>query len=192
MKKLVALLLVAVMCFALVACGSKKPVQSEIENFSEKTNVELTVEAVNALLASKEYAQKTAKYEDTFQQKVRTPKVTYVMEYHLDSFDGFALNLLLINLEIDYAVDDGAMDRTTLVVDLENGKWCDEVRSDFAKWQNSFDGVCKSVEDCYFIFLQNTFVEAGNSGSVFLNENESYSVFSDEELATVNAGLNVG
>jgi uncharacterized protein YacL len=96
MKKLVALLLVAVMCFALVACGSKKPVQSEIENFSEKTNVELTVEAVNALLASKEYAQKTAKYEDTFQQKVRTPKVTYVMEYHLDSFDGFALNLLLI------------------------------------------------------------------------------------------------
>ncbi len=188
MRKYIAVFLSIVLCFMLVACG-KKPVQSQIENFGEKTNVELAIESVNTLLASKEYKEKNSQFEEVTGSASRTPKVTYVMEYQNDSFDGFALHLLLINLEADFAVDDGFYDRTTLVVDLTNGSWCDEIRSDFAKWQNSFDGICKSIEDCYFIFLQPTFIDAGQSGSVLWSDGETYSVLSEEELSQINGKL---
>lgn len=188
MKKYIAVFLSIALCFMLAACG-KKPVQSQIENFTEKTNVELAIESVNTLLASKEYKEKNSRFEETTGSASREPKVTYVMEYQNDSFDGFALHLLLINLEADFAADDSFYDRTTLVVDLTNGSWCDEIRSDFAKWQNSFGGICKSIEDCYFIFLQPTFMDAGRSGSVFWSDSESYSVLSDEELTQINEKL---
>ena len=189
MKKIIAFILALVVCLSLAACGAK-PVQSNIENFGEKSNVELTIEAVNALLASKEYVEKNAKFEELTGSESRDPKVSFVMEYKLDGFDGFNLHLLLINLELDYAANNCGYDRTTLLVDLNNGSWCDEIRSDFEKWQKSFKGNCESIEDCYFIFLQPTFVEAGQNGSVFWNENESYSVLSADELAQINAGLN--
>ena len=189
MKRMIALTLALVMCLSLAACG-KKPVQSEIENFEAKSNVELTAEAVNTLLASKEYQEKNGAFEEATGSESRKPEVSYVMEYKNDSFEGFSLHLLLINLSVDFAVKGGFNDRTTLVVDLTNGKWCDEIRSDFEKWQNSFDGSCKSVEDCYFIFLQPTFVEAGQSGGVFWSESETYTVLTAEELAQVNAALN--
>lgn len=188
MKRIITLLTAISLCFALAGCG-KKPVQSQIENFGEKTKAELTIESVNALLASEEYKEKNEKFEELTGSDSRAPKVAYVMEYQIDDFEGFALHLLLINLEVDFAVKDGFYDRTTLVVDLTNGSWCDEIRSDFEKWQKSFGGVCKSIEDCYFIFLQPTFVEAGTSGSVFWNESETYSVLSDEELAQINSAL---
>lgn len=190
MKRIMALFMAISLCFAFAAC-SKKPVQSQIDNFSEKSNVELAIESVNTLLASKEYKEKSSAFEKATGMVSKAPKVTYVMEYQVDSFDGFPLHLLLINLEADFAVDGGFTDRTTLVVDLNNGSWCDEIRSDFAKWQNSFGGICKSVEDCYFLFLQPTFMEAGQSGSVFWSENETYSVLCDEELAQINAGLTI-
>lgn len=188
MKKTIALLLAMILCFTFTACG-KKPVQSQIDNFGEKTNVELAIEAVNILLESKEYKEKNGAFEKSTGSESRTPKVTYVMEYQNDSFDGFALHLLLINLEVDYEADKSFFDRTTLVVDLTNGSWCDEIRSDFNQWQKSFGGVCKSVEDCYFIFLQPTFMDAGRSGSVLWSESETYSVLNDEELSKINQGL---
>ena len=188
MRKYIAILLVVALCFTLAAC-SKKPVQSQIEGFDEKTNVELAIESVNALLASKEYKEKNSQFEEATGFDSKEPKVTYVMEYQNDSFDGFALHLLLINLEVDFADDDSFYDRTTLVVDLTNGSWCDEIRSDFTKWQNSFGGVCESIEDCYFIFLQPTFVDAGKSGSVLWSDSETYSVLSDEELTQINEKL---
>ena len=168
----------------------RKPVQSNIENFGDKSNVELTIEAVNALLASKEYKEQSGKFAEMTGSAPRDPKVTYVMEYKLDGFDGFNLHLLLINVELDYATGNGFNDRTTMVVELTNGNWCDDIRSDFEKWQRSFKGNCESIEDCYFLFLQPTFVEAGQNGTVFWNENESYSVLRADELTQINSGLN--
>ena len=188
MKRILSIILALTLCLSLAACG-KKPVQSEIENFEEKTNVELTIEAVNSLLASKEYKEKNSAFENATGSKSKNPTVTYVMEYQIDNFDGFDLHLLLINLSVDFAVNNGFNDRTTLVVDLNNGNWCDEIRSDFEKWQNSFKGVCERVEDCYFIFLQPTFMEAGQSGSIFWNESETYTVLSEDELAQINSAL---
>ena len=49
MKRIIAMFLALVMCLSLAGCGAK-PVQSSIENFGDKSNVELTIEAVNALL----------------------------------------------------------------------------------------------------------------------------------------------
>lgn len=188
MKKLFVLLTAILMCLSLIACGSK-PVQSQIENLEEKSNTELAVEAVNTLLSSDAYKEKNGAFEEATASESRAPEVTYVMEYQNEDFDGFDLHLLLIDLRVDFAADDGFYDRTTLVVDLSNGSWCDEIRSDFAKWQKSFGGVCEKIEDCYFIFLQPTFIEAGRSGSVFWSENESYSVLNDEELAQINTAL---
>ena len=189
MKRSIAFILALVMCLGLTACGSK-PVQSQIENFEKKTNVELAIEAVNTLLGSKEYKEKNGAFETATGSESRAPEVSYVMEYKNDSFDGFALHLLLIDLKVDYAVEDGFNDRTTLVVDLTNGSWCDEIRSDFGKWQDSFQGVCESIEDCYFIFLQPTFVEAGQNGSIFWSESETYNVLSEVDLKQINGALN--
>ncbi len=189
MKRSIAFILALVICLGLAACSSK-PVQSQIENFETKTNVELAIEAVNTLLNSKEYKEKNGAFEAATGSASRVPEVSYVMEYKTESFDGFALHLLLIDLKVDYAVEDGFYDRTTLVVDLTNGSWCDEIRSDFSKWQDSFQGVCESIEDCYFIFLQPTFVDAGKAGSVFWSENETYNVLSENDLSQINTALN--
>ena len=189
MKKIIAFILVLAVCLSLAACGAK-PVQSNIENVHDKSNVELTIEAVNGLLASKEYVEKKSKFEELTGSESSNPKVSFAMEYKLDGFDGFDLHLLLINLELDYAANNSFYDRTTLVVDLTNGNWCDEIRSDFGKWQKSFKGKCESIEVCYFLFLQPTFMEAGQNGNVFWNENESYTVLSQDELAQINNGLN--
>ena len=189
MKRIIAMLLALVMCLSLAGCGAK-PVRSSIENFGEKSNVELTIEAVNALLASEEYSEKSSKFEELTGSAPKEPKVTYVMEYKLDGFDGFDLHLLLISLEVEFAVKKGIHDRTTLVVDMNNGSWCDGVRSDFDKWQNSFKGNCESIEDCYFIFLQPTFEEAGRRGAVLWSENESYTILESDDLTRINAGLN--
>ena len=189
MKKSIAFVLALILCLNLAACGSK-PVQSNIENFESKTTTELAIEAVNTLLASKEYTKKNEAFETMTGSASRTPEVGYVMEYNNDNFDGFALHLLLIDLKVDFAVNNGFSDRTTLLIDLTNGSWCDEVRSDFAKWQNSFGGVCESIEDCYFLFLQPTFVEAGQSGNILWSERETYNVLGEDELKQINGALN--
>lgn len=188
MKRYFAFIMALTLCASLCACETK-PVQSNIENVQDKSNVELAIEAVNALLTSQEYKEKSGKFQELTGSAPRDPKVTYVMEYKISGFDGFDLHLLLINLELDYAANNGFYDRTTLVVDLTNGNWCDEVRSSFNKWQNSFKGVCESIEDCYFLFLQNTFMDAGRSGTVLWSENESYTVLPDADLEQINSGL---
>jgi hypothetical protein len=188
MKKALSLILALVLCLSLAACETK-PVQSNIQNIQDKSHVELAIEAANALLASEEYQKKSGEFEKRTGSAPKAPKVTYVMEYKISGFDGFDLHLLLINLEMDYAAGDTFYDRTTLVVDLTNGNWCDAVRSDFDKWQNSFKGVCESIEDCYFLFLQPTFMEAGQNGTALWSENESYTVLTGADLEQINNGL---
>ena len=112
MKKIIAFILVLAVCLSLAACGAK-PVQSNIENVHDKSNVELTIEAVNGLLASKEYVEKKSKFEELTGSESSNPKVSFAMEYKLDGFDGFDLHLLLINLELDYAANNSFYDRMT-------------------------------------------------------------------------------
>ena len=93
MKKWIALLLAAVLCLSLAACGGKNDtsVSSDapaniVVDGQEVSAKDFLIEYLSAYIQSDEYLTRTAEFEKTFGQAAQPFAVTYAFELKLDGW----------------------------------------------------------------------------------------------------------
>lgn len=187
MKKILALLLVSIMALSLVACGGNnanaetndnQTSQTETSNESNLTEQQqMVVDATNQVLASDSFKEIVSAYEEASQSEAKEPKVVQAIDYQLDDFNGYKVDVMLIKLQADVMYDNAIYKDFQILVDKESGEVYDKVSLNVAEWSNSFDGTCKSEEDvkpmllmCYSFLEQNGLLWTDSETLVELTE----------------------
>lgn len=187
MKKILALLLVSIMALSLVACGGNnanaetndnQTSQTETSNESNLTEQQqMVVDATNQVLASDSFKEIVSAYEEASQSQAKEPKVVQAIDYQLDDFNGYKVDVMLIKLQADVMYDNAIYKDFQILVDKESGEVYDKVSLNVAEWSNSFDGTCKSEEDvkpmllmCYSFLEQNGLLWTDSETLVELTE----------------------
>lgn len=187
MKKILALLLVSIMALSLVACGGNnanaetndnQTSQTETSNESNLTEQQqMVVDATNQVLASDSFKEIVSAYEEASQSEAKEPKVVQAIDYQLDDFNGYKVDVMLIKLQADVMYDNAFYKDFQILVDKESGEVYDKVSLNVAEWSNSFDGTCKSEEDvkpmllmCYSFLEQNGLLWTDSETLVELTE----------------------
>lgn len=187
MKKILALLLVSIMALSLVACGGNnanaetndnQTSQTETSNESNLTEQQqMVVDATNQVLASDSFKEIVSAYEEASQSEAKEPKVVQAIDYQLDDFNGYKVDVMLIKLQADVMYDNAICKDFQILVDKESGEVYDKVSLNVAEWSNSFDGTCKSEEDvkpmllmCYSFLEQNGLLWTDSETLVELTE----------------------
>ena len=137
MKKILALLLVSIMALSLVACGGNnanaetndnQTSQTETSNESNLTEQQqMVVDATNQVLASDSFKEIVSAYEEASQSEAKEPKVVQAIDYQLDDFNGYKVDVMLIKLQADVMYDNAIYKDFQILVDKESGEVYDKV-----------------------------------------------------------------
>lgn len=192
MKKILVLILVTIMALSLVACGGNNS-QTETNNSEAETNNEpqlteqqqMVVNATNQFLGSDIYKDAVGAYEEITGEEARVPKVIHAIDYQLEDFNGYAVDVMLIRLEADVLYGDSVYEDTQLLVDKGSGEICDRITID--EWTKAFDGSCESEEDVYpMLIMCYSFLE--NNGQMWA-EMETLTELTEADLEVINNNL---
>ena len=132
MKKLIALLLAAVLCLSLAACGSKKD-ESAVENIEingEKVSItDFLIERLKEYTSTEEFADREKRFADTFGAPDKPFTVTRAIELKADELgeSNLSIHYLLVKADWQYATDDDFSDNNILiVVNYDTGEVLDQ------------------------------------------------------------------
>ena len=206
MKKILALLLVTVMVLSLVACGDNTGEvttntsevttnNNEVETNNSEAEVnhepqlteqqQMVVNATKQFLASDSYKEVVDAYEKIMGSEATEPKVMQAIDYQLDDFNGYNVDVMLIKLQANVLFGDSSWNEVQILVDKESGDVCDRISVD--EWVKTFDGTCDSEEDvnpmlimCYCFFE--------NNGRVW-TEMETLMELTEADLDVINNNL---
>jgi|GEM_PF-3373141 len=96
MKKIISLILAAIMSLNLVACGGDvKTVKASDE---EKQAV---ITAAQKCLDSDEFKSAVELYESTFETEANTPEIINALTFKYDNYEGMAVDFILFNVKAD-------------------------------------------------------------------------------------------
>lgn len=189
MKKLCALLLVAVMSLSLVACGDKEENKVEdIEVNGETVSVtDFLVENLGEYINSEGYLERQKIFEDGFGTDAKEFTVTRVIEVSADDLGEkqISVHFLAVKADCDWGkgVDD-YYSNILLVVDYETGEVYDEFIID-ASWAD----MNGTKEQEIFYMLNGPLVGEGYEGGTVIVDTETRTELSEEDIATINEAL---
>ena len=130
MKKILALLLAAVLCLSLAACGGKNDtsVSSDapaniVVDGKEISAKDFLIEHLSAYIQSDEYLARTAEFEKTFGQEAQPFAVTYAFELKLDGWgsENQPLHFFMVKANCNYCMDSGSADSMIMAIDYDTG-----------------------------------------------------------------------
>lgn len=169
MKKVLCLLLAAVLCFGLVAC--KENVKAQPASDTDKQAV---ISAAKQCFESEAFVTAVELYETTFGEEATAPEIINALTFKWEDFNGIAVDFILFHVKADGAfLRDGetivfdsvqfAVDRTTGTVynsmelqdKMNNPPATNETMEDAAAWamisstlkQNTSDWVWTEMEE---------------------------------------------
>ena len=132
MKKWIALLLAAVLCLSLAACGSKKG-ESAVENIEingKKVSItDFLIERLKEYTSTEEFADREKRFADTFGAPDKPFTVTRAIELKADGLgkSNLSIHYLLVKADWQYATDDDFSDNNILiVVNYDTGEVLDQ------------------------------------------------------------------
>lgn len=167
MKKLVALLLVAVIILSLVGCGKKEPTPAPIiVNGKEVDVTDFLIEHLSEYVQSEGYLQREKRYEDMTGNNAPPLTVTKVLEVNAWDLgmDMISVHFLAVKADCMFAVDEnGIYDSILLVVDYETGEVYDEFTID-----PSYQAMDNTKEHELWLMLNGPLVGAGYDGCPIL------------------------
>lgn len=200
MKKLIALLLAAVLCLSLAACGEKSnaPADSAVDGGKSSTPANLVVdgkeisvtdfliEHLNEYIQSEGYLERKANFEAIFGNEENNFSVTRVIEVSADNIgsDKLSIHFLAIKADCGWAVDGDLNDSILLVANYSNGKVYDEFTVD-DDWQNKED----SVEQQIWVLLHSILSSDDYDGGIILTDSEMRTELSESEIAKINEAI---
>ena len=189
MKKLCALLLVAVMSLSLVACGNKEENKVEdIEVNGETVSVtDFLVENLGEYINSEGYLERQKIFEDGFGTDAKEFTVTRVIEVSADDLGEKQISVHFLSVKADCDWGKGVDDyysNILLVVDYETGEVYDEFIID-ASWAD----MNGTKEQEIFYMLNGPLVGEGYEGGTVIVDTETRTELSEEDIATIKEAL---
>ena len=190
MKKWIALLLAAVLCLSLAACGGNKPDEAaDGEGSGLTAEQQLIVDAVKTEVQSERFSEWQTLYKKDMGSDPKAPEVSAVMHYEIEDFEGEKIDCYLI--DITAGVCHGAPDGNTytdsrygLFVSSDGKMVIDSITVDALY----FNGDTSTPEGraTYLLWIFGGMMDGTYEGS-FLNDSETVIEWSADEVASLNS-----
>ena len=190
MKKLIALLLAAVLCLSLAACGSKKD-ESAVENIEingEKVSItDFLIERLKEYTSTEEFADREKRFADTFGAPDKPFTVTGAIELKADGLgkSNLSIHYLLVKADWQYATDDDFSDNNILiVVNYDTGEVLDQFMAEESWLEDS-----ESTDYWNYIMLNGPLVGSGYDGGAIVTDSETRTELPESEIAKINEAI---
>ena len=190
MKKIFAVIMIAVLCFALCACGGGDQTM-DIEITPDMEQEDVAVAALKAFKNSDLYEKLVEGYEKNSGQPGNGFTITRATEYTIPDLNGKAYHLLMVNADaMVYSEPNKAFfDRVILLVDLDTGKvydnyYCLNVGSYMGEMENEEDVLtyCMAVYNSYLMDCNEGIMTSADS-------DEAHWDLTAEEIAAINEAI---
>jgi hypothetical protein len=182
MKKVIAMVLAAVLCVSMVACGAPK-IEEKPASDGEK---QLVIDSAKTALFSEEFQGYVKYFEDMTGSDSGNPEILNVFTFKHPDVEGMAMNLVLFNVKYNVGVEECAFDTVQFVVDQETGEVYDSVT-----YRNEqYTGELKDKHDAMIMFLHSGVLMDKNSNDYLWADNEESTRFTDADLKEINAAIN--
>ena len=190
MKKLIALLLAAVMCLSLAACGGKKD-ESAVEDIKingESVSItDFLIERLKEYTSTEEFADREKRFADTFGAPDKPFTVTRAIELKADGLgeSNLSIHYLLVKADWQYATDDDFSDDNILiVVNYDTGEVLDQFMAEESWLEDS-----ESTDYWNYIMLNGPLVGSGYDGGAIVTDSETRTELSESEIARINEAI---
>lgn len=187
MKKILSLLLVAVMCLGFAACGGKKV---DVTDASDE-QLQAVIDAAQTYFNSKQFKEYVELFESTYGQDAKKPEIVVAFTFKYDDVMGQAYNLILFNIKADAAVDaDGEIfgyDSIQVIIDNKTGTAYDSIT--YREECLNFDGNIETYEDGIIGFLNSGVLYEGSDDYLY-SEMEISTRFTKDNIKEINNTLN--
>ena len=190
MKKWIALLLAAVMCLSLAACGSKKD-ESAVENIEingEKVSItDFLIERLKEYTSTEEFADREKRFADTFGAPDKPFTVTRAIELKADGLgeSNLSIHYLLVKADWQYATDDDFSDDNILiVVNYDTGEVLDQFMAEESWLEDS-----ESADYWNYMMLNGPLVGSGYDGGAIVTDSETRTELPESEIARINEAI---
>lgn len=193
MKRLIALLLAAVLCLSLAACGGKNDtsVSSDapaniVVDGKEISAKDFLIEHLNAYIQSDEYVARKTEFENTFGQEAQPFAVTYAFELKMDNYgnEGIPIHFFMVKANCNYCMDGGSGDSMIMAIDYDTGTVYDQFSVD-ESWMekgNKEEAICVAV-------ATGCFGSSDYNGDPIFTDSEVHIPLSDSDIAEINRAL---
>ena len=190
MKKLIALLLAAVLCLSLAACGSKKD-ESAVESIEingEKVSItDFLIERLKEYTSTEEFADREKRFADTFGAPDKPFTVTRAIELKADGLgeSNLSIHYLLVKADWQYATDDDFSDNNILiVVNYDTGEVLDQFMAEESWLEDS-----ESTDYWNYMMLNGPLVGSGYDGGAIVTDSETRTELPESEIARINEAI---
>ena len=190
MKKWIALLLAAVLCLSLAACGGKNDNgAANGEDNSLTAEQQLIVDAVKIEVQSEKFTEWQTLYKNNMGSDPKAPEVSAVMHYEIEDFEGEKIDCYLIDITagVCHVAPDGNTytdSRYGLFVSSDGKMVIDSITVD----AHNFNGDTSTPEGraTYLLWMFGGMMDGNYEGS-FLNDREKVTEWSADEVAIINS-----
>jgi hypothetical protein len=186
MKKILALVLVFLMSFSLVACGGEKV--SDIEVNGEKVSVtDFLIENLGKHMSTEEFAAREAKFEEMFGAPEKPFTVTRAIELEVDGLgeSNMSIHYLLVKADWQYAINEEFSDNNILlVVNYDTG----EVYDTFMAEESWLEDT-ESLDYWNYCMLNGPLCGSGYDGGVIVIDTETRTELSEKDIEKINEAL---
>ena len=190
MKKLIALLLAAIMCLSLAACGSKED-ESAVESIEingEKVSItDFLIERLKEYTSTEEFADREKRFADTFGAPDKPFTVTRAIELKADGLgeSNLSIHYLLVKADWQYATDDDFSDNNILiVVNYDTGEVLDQFMAEESWLEDS-----ESTDYWNYMMLNGPLVGSGYDGGAIVTDSETRTELPESEIARINEAI---
>ena len=193
MKKWIALLLAAVLCLSLAACGGKNDtsVSSDapaniVVDGQEVSAKDFLIEYLSAYIQSDEYLARTAAFEEAFVKDAQPFAVTYAFELQLDGWGSECqpMRFFMVKANCDSFVDGGGYDSVTMAIDYDTGTVYDQFSVDESWLEKS-----EKEQAIYIAAGGGCFGNPNYNGEPIFLDSEVHIPLSDSDIAEINEAL---
>ena len=197
MKKLTALLLAAIMCLSLAACGGKKDENTGVSGESdapanivvdgkEVSAKDFLIEHLSAYIQSDAYLTRKAAFEEMFAQEAQPFAVTCAFELKADDIgsEHLLLHFFMVKANCDSFVDGMGYDSVAMAIDYDTGMVYDQFSVDESWMERS-----EKEQAIYIAAAGGIFKSADYNGEPIFVDSETHIPLSDSDIAEVNQAL---
>ena len=186
MKKIIVLLLMAIMCFSFAACGKEKV--SDIEVNGETVSVtDFLIEHLREYINTEEFADREKKFVENSGTSETPFTVTRVIELKADGLgeSDMSIHYLLVKADWRYCTDDGISDDNILIiVNYDTGEVLDQFMADESWLEDT-----ESLDYCNYTMLNGALVGRGYGSGVIVTDSETRTELSKRDIAKINEAI---